>query len=117
MVILAQTNPVYQPAMRIIAAITNNYPAQVTTTFAHNYQTGEVLRLNIPTGFGMVQANHTYGSIIVISPISFTIDIDTTTFDPFAIPPINPGHFYTQAQVTPIGEQNNMLTAAARNVL
>lgn len=117
MAILAQTNPTFQPAMRIIASITNTFPVVVTTTFDHNYITGETLRLNIPRGFGMQQINQQYTDIIVTGATTFTMNIDATGYDAFIIPADNPGHFFTQAQVTPIGEVNQLLRAAVKNVL
>lgn len=116
MAILAQPFPVFQKAMRIISAITNANPAAVTTTFNHQYVTGMIVRLNIPNGFGMVQANQLYGAIVVTGDTTFTIDIDTTTFDVFAAPssfPLN----YQYAQCTPIGEISPLLSAATQNVL
>ncbi len=114
--ILAQQFPVFQKAMRVISAITNANPAAVTTTFNHQYITGMIVRLNIPEGFGMVQANQLYGPIIVTGNTTFTIDIDTTNFDVFAAPSSFP--FNRQyAQVTPIGELNVTLKAATANVL
>lgn len=116
MAILATQNPVYKPAMRIIDSITNANPAVVTTTFDHNYITGTICRLNIPPGYGMVQANGLYGSITVLSDTTFSIDIDTSYFDVFSAPGSYP-QSYQSAQVTPIGEDNDMLTAAVQNVL
>lgn len=116
MAILAQQNPVFQPAMRIIASITKASPALVTTTFAHNYETGEILRINIPPGFGMQQANQLYAPIIVTGSTTFTIAIDTTKFDTFSAASTFPDN-QQYAQVTPIGESNNQLTAAVQNVL
>ena len=82
MAILATQNPVYQPAMRIISSVTNANPAVVTTTFNHQYKSGLIVRLNIAQGYGMQQANQLYGPIIVTGNTTFTIDIDTTLFDP-----------------------------------
>jgi len=122
MAILANPFPTYQPSMRIISAITNAFPAQVTTTFAHQYVTGTIVRLDIPNGFGMTQANQLFGLIVVTSPTTFSIAIDTTMFDTFVIPtytllPSGLVISQQQAQSTPIGEDNNMLTAAVQNVL
>lgn len=117
MPILALQSPTFQPAMRIIAAITLGNPTIITTTFDHNYISGEIVRLNIPFGFGAQQLNQMTGTIIVTSPTTFTIDIDSLFFDAFAIPPENPGHFYTQAQIVPIGEVNATVRAATKNVL
>lgn len=82
MAILATRLPVYQPAMRIISSVTNANPAVVTTTFNHQYQSGLIVRLNIAPGYGMQQANQLYGPIIVTGDTTFTIDIDTTNFEP-----------------------------------
>jgi hypothetical protein len=116
MAILAQRFPIFQKSMRIISSITNASPAVVTTTFNHQYITGMIVRLNIPEGFGMVQANQLYGPIIVTGDTTFTIAIDTTKFDAFAAPssfPLN----RQSAQVTPIGEVNTTLKSATQNVL
>lgn len=116
MPILAQTNPIYQPAMRIIAAITNAFPAQVTTTFNHNYSNNLIVRINIPLGFGMQNVNQLQGTITVDSPTTFLISIDTTHFQPFTIPNNYP-YSYQSATVVPVGEDNSILTQATRNVL
>lgn len=114
--ILAQKFPVFQKAMRVISSITNANPAAVTTTFNHQYVTGMIVRLNVPNGFGMVQANQLYGPIIVTGDTTFTIDINTLNFDVFAAPstfPLNSQY----AQCTPIGELSPILSAATQNVL
>lgn len=116
MAIPAQPFPIYQPSMRIISAITNADPALVTTTFNHQYLTGTIVRLVIPPGFGMTQANQLYAPITVTGDTTFTIAIDTTYFDVFVTPASFPLS-YQSAQAVPIGEDNDMLTAAVQNVL
>ena len=108
--------PVYQPAMRVIANITNASPAVVTTTINHQYLTGTIVRLIVPKGFGMVQANQLVGTILVLTPTTFAIDINTTNFDAFTLPSSFPPG-YNDAQVIPIGEENALLAAATNNVL
>lgn len=113
----AYQNPTYQPAMRIITSITNFFPASITTSFDHNYQTGDIVRLFIPEGWGMTQANQQVGTITVTGTTTFDIDIDTYNFDPF-IPIPGPTVFpIAVAQVIPIGEINDKLSQATRNVL
>jgi hypothetical protein len=113
----ANPNPIFQPAMRLITTITNAQAATVTTSFAHQYITGLQVRLDIPIACGMQQANGLVGSIIVVSPSMFTIDIDTTFMDPFFIPnPANP-HVNICALVVPVGEVNELLKGALVNVL
>ncbi len=109
--------PVYKPAMRVIAGITNAFPALVTTTIDHGYIVGTIVRLDIaPTG-GMLQANQKTGMILTIPTLTtFTVDIDTTEFDAFSVPSQFPPP-YNDSQVVPIGEDNSILTAAVQNVL
>lgn len=114
--ILAVQFPTYQNAMRIVSSITNGFPAAVTTTFAHQYLTGLIVRLYVPRGYGMTQANHLFGSIVVTGDTTFTIDIDTTDFDAFTVPASYPNS-YQSAIVVPIGEDNSILTQPTRNVL
>lgn len=116
MAILAIANPVYQPAMRVISNITNAVKAVVTTTFAHQYIDGTIVRLHIPTGYGIVQANNLYGAITVTGDTTFIVDINTLNFDSYTTPssfPLN----YNYAVVVPIGEINSTLAAAVANVL
>jgi hypothetical protein len=116
MTILAIPFPTFQPSMRIIEAITNAFPALVTTTFAHQYITGTIIRLDIPLGYGMQQANQQFGSIIVTSPTTFNISIDTTFYDPFITPTQYP--LTSQyPQCVAFAEDNGILTASVQNVL
>ncbi len=111
--------PVFQRSMRIISAITNAFPAQVTTTFAHQFITGQIVRLIIPLMCGMQQANQQYGTISVTGTTTFNIDIDTTYYDTFSVPAtVPPGSTgFTCPQVVPFGEVSSILTAATQNVL
>lgn len=115
------TNPAYVPAMRLILTITKSYPATVTTSLDgliagnHGYSTGLIVRFQIPIACGMQQLDGYSGEITVTGLTTFTIALDTTAFDVFAIP-VAPFPVWadTCAQVLPIGENNSMLTQAAR---
>ena len=111
------TSPVYMPAMRVIAGISNGFPATVTTTVNHGYIVGTIVRLDIaPTG-GMLQANQMTGTILSVPTLTtFTLSIDTTNFDTFVVPSVFPPG-YNDSQCTPVGEINGILTAAVQNVL
>lgn len=113
----ADLDPVFQPAMRLVTNITNDRAAVVTTSFAHGYITGVIVRLYVPQPFGMPQADQLQGSITVLDDYSFSIDIDTSEFDPF-IPnlPLMP-RYAKIPLVVPIGEVSGMLKAAFRNTL
>lgn len=122
-------NPTFQRQMMNILSITNAEQALVTTTFdgtnpgAHSYSSGLIVRLLIPNGWGMTQANQFSGPITVINATQFTVPLDTTSFTPFTIPPTDPilhaspGGFSTPPQVVPTGELSNILSQATQNVL
>lgn len=109
----ADPNPIYFPAMRLISAITQAENASVTTTFDHGYFTGLVVRLDVPQEYGMYEINQQVGTITVTSDTTFTIDINSSTFQAFAVPadPIQ------AAQVVPVGEDNATLYLATVNTL
>jgi hypothetical protein len=127
MSILAFQNPVFQPSMRIIIAITQATACLVTTSFNHNYAIGLIVRLDIPYGFGMQQANQQFGTILTVpTPTTFTLSVDTTSYDTFQLPAgwfassASVSGFPTNAQAAmsvPIGEDNSILTQAVQNVL
>jgi hypothetical protein len=104
--------------MRLVASITQAFPAVVTTTFAHGYIAGTIVRLNIPPYIGMWQANQAVVTITeVLGQTSFAIDLDTSTYEPFAIPDPIPPLEDSTAQVVPVGGINGNLRAATQNVL
>lgn len=113
----ANPNPIFQPATRLILSITNANPAVVTTTFPHQYVNGTIIRLDIPPADGMQQANQLYAPIIVLSPTTFSIAIDTTLFAPFAIPVTPSPTVQICAFCVPIGSQNDTLKPAELNIL
>lgn len=111
-----EVNPAYKPAMRVISAITNANPASITTTQDHLYISGNIVRIDVPLGFGMQQINQQFGEITVTGDTTFTIDIDTTHYDAFAAAPDYPENRQV-AQVVPFAENNSILTAAIQNTL
>lgn len=114
---IALHNPVFQPAMRLIAAITNSNPCVVTTTFAHQYKNETIVRLDIPPACGMQQANQLFGPLTVIDSLNFSLPIDTTHFTAFSVPSGLGPNINICAQVVPIAENNDTLRASVRNVL
>lgn len=132
MSIEAIQNPTFQKAMRIITNITQAEQAEVTTSFAHNYITGMIVRIIVPWTSawmvagtivtGMIQINGQQGVITRVDDTRFLIAIDSTLYDAWATPPdiTLPDGTMTQtqfAQAVPVGEVNDILTAATQNVL
>lgn len=104
--------PLFIPAMRIVTAITNAKPAEVTTSFPHGYITGLNNRLYIQPDFGMPEANLLTSYITVTSDTTFTMDqIDSTNFIAFVVP----GTYTTPCQVVNVGEISETLKGAYRN--
>ncbi len=113
--------------MRTIAAISNGFPALVTTAVANPYMTGQIIRLDVPLSFGMVQLSNLdpdqrKAPIVVVNSTQFTIPIDTTNFAPFVIPPdqdypVGPAAQAQYAQAVPVGEITSTLLAATQNIL
>ncbi len=110
----AVRNPTYQPAMRIVTAISQTNPAVVTTSFAHQYVDGIIVRLDVPLANGMQQIssipfpNVSY-PITVTGNSTFTVNVDATKFEAF----VN----NECCCVVPVGELNSQLNAATQNVL
>jgi len=73
----------FVPNRQIIQSISNSYPAIVTTTQDNGYQQGLIVRFVIPPTFGMQQLNNQTFLISLISNNSFSINVDTSDFDPF----------------------------------
>lgn len=101
--------PAYQPAMRIVTAITQSNPAIVTTSFNHQYDSGIIVRLDIPITCGMPQISGITYPITVTGLTTFTVPVDATGFQAF----VN----NDCTCVVPVGELTTQLTDATRNVL
>jgi len=110
-------NPTFERSAKHISAITNANPAAVTTTTDHNYEDGDIVRLTVPKGYGMLRADKLKGKITVTGAKTFTIDIDTSGFNPFAIPAPIPWYVNASAQVLPVGEISANLGGATQNIL
>lgn len=94
------------PAVNTITSITQANPAVITTGTDHGYSTGYNVRIVFPfpyvKSFGMIQINEQSGTITVTGSDTFTIDIDTTKYDPFTV-----GTTLQSAQVIPISQYTN----------
>jgi len=113
----AYVDPVFGPAMRIITAITNSAFAQVTTSFAHGYPDGTIVRFDIPPALGMIQLDQMTSPIVVTSPTTFKTTIDTLNFAPFVIPVGLSSKINICGLCVPIGSKNDTLAPAEINLL
>lgn len=117
MSLFAIQDPLFTPAMRLVSDVTRERVPTVTTTFAHGYVDGLIVRFYVPDAVGMPQLHHLTSPITVTSDTTFTIDIDTSQFDPFVVPANPTRHQDKYAQVVPIGQTTETLNAATRNTL
>lgn len=100
----------FVPNRQDISSITNANPAVVTTTQNHGYQAGLYIRLVYPVTFGMEQLIDQVFLATILSPDSFSIPIDTTTFEPY-----NSATSFQVGQVIPVGEISSTLANAEKN--
>lgn len=122
MAVFPLIDPIFDPAIRQIAALNytqvgNRFFILVTTTVAHKYKTGNVIRFSIPIEFGAFQLDQLNASIFVTTPIQFVVNfLNDKVFlnpDPFVIPATP-----KQAPlVIPIAEDVDVLSSAEHNVL
>ena len=98
------------PNRQEIESITLANPGVVTTTEDHGYLTGLYVRLFMPNGFGMPQVSNRVFLITVLTSDSFSIPVNTSNFDPFAL-----GSSSQVPQVIPVGEVSSTLLMAERN--
>ena len=114
----AEQNPTFQQAMRLVTDVTNAIEPTVTTSFGHDYAVGLIVRIAVPSEFGMIQLHNKVGTILEVPTTdTFVIDIDTSNFDAFIDPVPEPWYLNDYAVVTPVGEINSSLAQATRNVL
>ena len=116
-VFYANPSPTFQPAMRLVTAITNASPTVITTSFDHDYRSGDIVRIQVPDGYGMTQIDKFVGKITVTASNTFSMDIDTSLFDTFSVPSPLPWYIYSSPHVTPVGEIAENFGAAVQNVL
>lgn len=97
---------IFIPSSLEITAITKAYPMVVTvqsnSSQVNTYIAGMLVRLFIPYTYGMFQANGLTGKVLTVSPTQLSLDIDSSNFDTFSIPPTGE----QPASLSPAGSQN-----------
>lgn len=97
------------PSSLLITAITQSLPMVITVAIetpvvaANTYIVGQAVKLFVPITYGMFQANGLIGKIMAISGSNFTLNIDSSQFDPFVIPL---GSVEAPASISPYGSRN-----------
>lgn len=106
--------PVIQiPSALNITAIEQSLPMVITvsvgnsSTQVNDYIVGMSIKLNVPQSYGMFQANNLVGTIIAINGSNFTLNWDSSQFDPFVVPS---GNVEQPATIAPNGSRNLQYT-------
>lgn len=103
------------PGFLLISAITQSYPMVVTIVDSdeNTYILNQLLRLFIPSSYGMTQANGLTGQIIAINGLNISLNIDSTLFDDFVT--AAPGTSQP-ATVSPAGSRNLLFDNNSKQV-
>jgi hypothetical protein len=93
------------PGSLLIIDITQSNQAVVTYIDAsdNSYVLGQLVKLFIPSDYGMTQANGLSGTIVSLGVDTFTLDIDSNLFDAFLYPP---NGLSQPASLSPAGSRN-----------
>jgi hypothetical protein len=111
----ANPDPIYQPAMRLVTGISKAKNAVITTNIDHDYRTGLIIRIYVPNYYGMFQINGMYGPVTALTNDTFSVEIDTTTYDSF-LAPASPADYRQTALCIPIGNISDSYNLAVKNV-
>jgi hypothetical protein len=112
----------FTPIRVPISNITQANPAVVTTSTNHNLTTGQVVRINVPKNYGMVELNHQALLITILSSVTFSLqysqippalNVNSTNFTAFTTPS-NPQF---TAEVLPIGSGPTPINSPISNAL
>lgn len=97
----------YYPRNRIITSISKAASAVIVMSVTHGFTVGQLVRIIVPSAFGMTQLSNQLATITAINTTtnSITINVDTTSYTTFAFPNSATAALgVTFAQVVPVGE-------------
>ena len=94
--------PLFVPQRRTITNITQANQAVVTTSTNHGLTPGQVVRILVPSRFGMNQLNRVQAEILAVTANTMTLNVNSSLFTAFAYPVVAqyPVNF---PQIVPMG--------------
>ena len=109
---------IFTPSSLVITAITQTIQGVITCvvnsqTEANIYIPGMLVRLFVPSSYGMIQANNVTCRIVSVSGLNFTVNLNTSLFDAFVIPSAG----IQPASMAPAGSQNLDFNNVTANVI
>jgi len=101
----------YLPKRREISDVTLAIEPTVTTTEAHGYAVGQLVRLHVDKRYGMDIEGKKATVLSVPTTTTFTVDYDTSALSTYVTPTYSGGNGFTQSHVVPItGVEKNEAT-------
>lgn len=101
----------YLPKRREISDVTLAIEPTVTTTEAHGYSVGQLVRLHVDDRYGMDINGKKATVLTVPTDTTFTVDYDTSQLATYVTPTYSDGDGFTTSHVVPItGTMNNIAT-------
>ena len=79
----------FYPRFAYVNDISNAQEAVIGFTDDHDFIVGENVSLRVRKEFGMFQINNKNGKVLSATDTTITVDIDTTTWDPFDYSALN----------------------------
>jgi hypothetical protein len=81
-------DPMYKPMKNWVTGMTAASAMVVTLSVTHGLAVDDVVRLSVPAGYGMVEADGLQGKVTAVSTANntVTLDIDSSAFTAFAFP-------------------------------
>lgn len=105
------------PSMLLIMGISQSFPAvidfTVPDTGSNAYLRGQLVRLTVPRGWGMYQANGLTVKILSVGVSTMIVDMDSTYFDAFID---GSATSTTPASLSPAGSRNLEFSNQTRQV-
>lgn len=114
-------DPIFYPRRRYITKISLASQAVVTLSVTHGYQVGQMVRMVVPSAYGMPQMNGLLATIVAINTTTtsgntITLDVDSSSFTAFAFP-LTAAFPFSPAEVVPVGENTAFAESQGVNIL
>lgn len=76
----------FYPTFSYIVGITNDVKAVVTFGAPHDFTLGENVGFRVSAAYGMPEINNKIGTVLALTTYSITVNIETSSWNPFVIP-------------------------------
>lgn len=93
------------PQFYYMTKITQAAQGVVTTSQVHYYVVGQLVKMTVPSQFGMAELDQVTVQIVAVTDYTFTIDVNTAGFTAFAFPASSVAPNVVFATVAPVGQR------------